>query len=99
MALTRDDVQRLADLARIQLTDVEQDMAEQELDAVLGFVNRLQQVDTTNVEPQTMPARTEWRPDEARECDDVTREFVLANFPSRLNDLLHVPPVFENPKG
>jgi hypothetical protein len=33
------------------------------------------------------------------ECDEVTRELILANFPSRKGNLLSVPAVFEKAKG
>lgn len=99
MPLTRNDVKQLADLARLQLTDQELEKAEHELDAILGYVDRLKNVDTTNVEPLTMPEKeTGWREDKNFACDDVTRETILANFPSRHGDLLHVPAVFEKPK-
>ncbi len=99
MSLQQEEIQRLSTLARLDLTPEEAKRAEHELEAILGYVDRLQQIDTKNVEPQTMPARTDWRLDRASACDDMTRELVLANFPSRKGDLLHVPPVFEKPKG
>lgn len=99
MPLTRNDVKQLADLARLQLTDQELETAERELDAILGYVDRLKKVDTATVEPMTMPEKEAgWREDVRITCDDVTRETILANFPSRNGDLLHVPAVFEKPK-
>ncbi|MFA5935686.1 MAG: Asp-tRNA(Asn)/Glu-tRNA(Gln) amidotransferase subunit GatC [Patescibacteria group bacterium] len=100
MSLTREDVKRLADLARLNMPEEELARAEKELDAVLGYVDRLQKVQTENVEPHTMPARAEgWRTDADLSCDDLTRELILSNFPSRKGDLLSVPPVFDKPKG
>lgn len=99
MSLTKDDVKQLADLARLQLTDQEIEIAERELDAILGYVDRLKAVDATCVEPLTMPAKEiGWREDTNFAADDVTRETILADFPSRKGDLLHVPAVFEKPK-
>ncbi|MEO5927447.1 MAG: Asp-tRNA(Asn)/Glu-tRNA(Gln) amidotransferase subunit GatC [Patescibacteria group bacterium] len=99
MSLTREDVKRLADLARLELSDEEAARAEKELDAVLGYVDRLTKIPTEGVEPQTMPARAEgWRSDDAFECDDLTHELLLSNFPERKGDLLHVPAVFTAPK-
>lgn len=98
MPLTREDVQRLADLARLELTEAELAKAEKELDAVLHYVERLQKIKTENVEPQTMPARDAWRGDAVLACDEVTKEIILGNFPARKGDLLSVPAVFESPK-
>jgi aspartyl-tRNA(Asn)/glutamyl-tRNA(Gln) amidotransferase subunit C len=100
MALTHDDVKRLADLARLELTEEELASSETELDAVLGYVDRLKEVDTAGVQPMTMPPRAEgWRTDEAFPCDELARELILSNFPSRKGDLLSTPGVFEHPKG
>jgi Asp-tRNA(Asn)/Glu-tRNA(Gln) amidotransferase C subunit len=57
MSLTRDEVKSLADLARLQLSDGEIAKAEKELDAILKFVDRLQKIDASGVEPQSMHAR------------------------------------------
>lgn len=98
MSLTREDVQRLADLARLELTEAELVKAEHELDAVLGYVERLQKIKTEEVEPQTMPSAAAWREDAVLDCDDVTKEIILGNFPSRKGSLLSVPAVFISPK-
>ena len=99
MSLSREDILRLADLARLELSDDEIRSAEREITAVLGYVDRLKDVDTEGVEPMTMPAKAEgWRRDEAYACDDRARELILANFPSRKEDLLRTPAVFVKPK-
>ena len=99
MALTRDQVKQLADLARLELSDAEIAAAEQDLDKILGYVARLQKVDTKGVEPSAMPERTAWREDVALPCDQVAREIIISNFPARQGDLLKTPGVFEKPKG
>jgi len=99
MALTRDEVRQLADLARLDLSDDELAAAEQDLDKILGYVDRLKQVETQGVEPFTMPARHEWRPDVALPCDHAACEIILSNFPERNGDLLKTPGVFDKPKG
>lgn len=99
MALTRNDVRQLADLARLDLSEEELAAAEQDLDKILGYVDRLKQVETQSVEPFTMPARTEWRSDVALACDQAAVEIILSNFPERTGDLLKTPGVFDKPKG
>jgi aspartyl-tRNA(Asn)/glutamyl-tRNA(Gln) amidotransferase subunit C len=100
MSLNREDILKLAELARLQLSEAELVSAEKELDAVLGYVDRLKDVDTGGVDPLTMPAKAEgWRGDVALPCDDLARELILSNFPSRTDDLLRTPAVFEKPKG
>jgi aspartyl-tRNA(Asn)/glutamyl-tRNA(Gln) amidotransferase subunit C len=99
MSISSEDVTRLADLARLALTDDETARAEKELEAILDYVDRLQKIDTSSVLPQTMPAKeTGWRHDVALECDELGRELILSNFPTRNGDLLDVPAVFDKPK-
>lgn len=89
----------MADLARLSVSEEEMEQAREELGSILGFVDRLKEVDTKDVEPMSMPARTEWREDSALPCDEVARELILSNFPERNGDLLRTPGVFEKPKG
>lgn len=49
--LTRDDVLKLARLARLQLTDEEVESFRQEISEVLGYVKQLDDVDVTGLEP------------------------------------------------
>ncbi len=100
MSLNREDVKTLANLARLKLSDEELTIAEKELDNILAYVDRLSSVKTTDVEPLTVPAKSDgWREDVVFSCDEVTREFILSNFPVRRGDLLKTPGVFEHPKG
>lgn len=92
-------MQGLADLARLDLSEDELKTAEQDLDKVLGYVERLQEVETQGVEPFAMPARTAWREDVSLPCDHAACEIILSNFPERSGDLLKTPGVFESPKG
>lgn len=99
MSITRDEVQKLAELARLELSEAELKKAETDLDAVLGYVQRLAQIDTTGIEPAMAPSMAEgWREDVAIPCDDLGHELILSNFPSRKGNLLHTPGVFSAPK-
>ncbi|MFH1621293.1 MAG: Asp-tRNA(Asn)/Glu-tRNA(Gln) amidotransferase subunit GatC [Patescibacteria group bacterium] len=100
MSLTRNEVKILADLARLELSEEELARAEKDLDSILGYVDRLQKIDTQGVEASSMPAKmTGWREDVAFKCDDLTVETILSNFPSRKQNMLATPGVFERPKG
>mgnify|MGYP001569837782 CR=1 FL=1 len=99
MSLSHEDVKRLADLARLDLNETEMVVMQNDLVSILGFVDRLQKIDTTDVPPLTMPATGEWREDVSVPCDNTAREIILSNFPFRKGDLLGTPGVFEKPKG
>lgn len=51
MALSREEVQKIANLARLSLTDAEIDKYSKDLNQILGYVEQLQELDTKNVEP------------------------------------------------
>ncbi|MBI4032288.1 Asp-tRNA(Asn)/Glu-tRNA(Gln) amidotransferase subunit GatC [Candidatus Berkelbacteria bacterium] len=49
--MDRDAIIQLAQLARLALTDEEVERYQRELGAILGYVEQLQEVDVTNIEP------------------------------------------------
>lgn len=53
MSISHKDVEHIAHLARIELTEVEKQKIEKDLSAILEFVEKLNEVDTENVEPMT----------------------------------------------
>jgi aspartyl-tRNA(Asn)/glutamyl-tRNA(Gln) amidotransferase subunit C len=100
MALTTEDVKRLAELARLELSDDELETRRGEIERILNYVDRLAKVDTAGV-PETEGALLlqPLRADVSTETDQAVRELILSNFPDRLGDALRVPAVFEKPKG
>ena len=53
--ISRDEVARLAKLARLALTDDDIDSFAGQLDAILGYVGQIQAVDTSGVKPTGNP--------------------------------------------
>jgi aspartyl-tRNA(Asn)/glutamyl-tRNA(Gln) amidotransferase subunit C len=51
--ITKKEVEHIAELARIKLTEKEKDKITEELGAILGYVNKLKEVNTEGVEPVT----------------------------------------------
>jgi aspartyl-tRNA(Asn)/glutamyl-tRNA(Gln) amidotransferase subunit C len=93
--LTRADVDRIALLARLELSDAEKDLFVQQLSHILEYAEQIQGIDTTGVEPTSqvlsrMPAD---RPDEPR--PSLTNEQALTNAPdpSPHTGLFRVPRV------
>lgn len=58
-AISRDEVARLAKLARLALTDDEIDSFAGQLDAILGYVGQIQAIDTGGVKPTGNPLKSE----------------------------------------
>ena len=99
MALSKDDILHLADLARLELKDEQIVSVGHDLDSILGYVKRLADIPTEGVEPFTQPKREDWRPDAAMACDDIVRDGIIRNFPDKQGALLKTPGVFTNPKS
>jgi aspartyl-tRNA(Asn)/glutamyl-tRNA(Gln) amidotransferase subunit C len=93
--ITRAEVERVASLAHLLLTDDEAEHMADELDRILEYVEALEQVDTEGVEPTShvMPLPTPLREDRAAECLDP--ELALANAPLRDGTAFVVPKVIE----
>ena len=93
--ISREDVEHVAALARLGLTDAEIDLMQGQLNRILEAVNQLQDVDTSSVGPTATVIQLEnvMRDDVARPPMD--REATLANAPLREGGLLRVPVVLE----
>lgn len=95
MILTRADVERIARLARLALSDREIDEFTPQLGQILEYVESLGRLDTTGIEPMSHPVPV---PSPLR--DDVVVEppgadAALGNAPARLGDYFLVPKVIE----
>ena len=95
MSLTRAEVEHIARLARLALTDEELERFQRQLSDILAYADRLQSVDTSGIPPTAgfLPGGDELRPDEPGGC--LTREELLGNAPLTRSDQFQVPPVLE----
>lgn len=93
MSLTKREIEHIARLARLELTESEKIDFTRDLNRVLNFVEQLNQLDTTGVEPMapTPPVCNVFRPDRAEPCLDP--EKALANAPDRKNNLFKLPKI------
>jgi aspartyl-tRNA(Asn)/glutamyl-tRNA(Gln) amidotransferase subunit C len=89
------DVFHTAKLARLELSKAETDRFQTQLSQVLGYVEKLKQVDVTGIEPtaHTSEVQNVFRADEPR--DWFTAPEALANAPRQANGLFVVPKVIE----
>ena len=93
--ISRTDVARIAELARLALSDAESDRLVAELDTMLGYVETLSEVSTEGVEPtaHVIPLATPLREDRAAQPMDP--EAAMANAPDRHGSAFVVPKVIE----
>ncbi len=88
-------VKRVAHLARISVSDAEAEALRGELNAILGFVEQLNEVDVSGVEPMTsvLPMAMRKRADAV--TDGGKADDILANAPARADHYFLVPKVVE----
>jgi aspartyl-tRNA(Asn)/glutamyl-tRNA(Gln) amidotransferase subunit C len=95
MSVDQATVRRIARLARIAVTDEEVPHLQGELNAILGFVEQLNEVNVDGVEPMTSvtPMAMKKRPDIVDDGNNAER--VLKNAPVREDGYFVVPKVVE----
>ena len=97
MSLDAATVKRVANLARLRLEPDEAARLQGELNAILGWIEQLQAVDTAGIEPMAGGnpggASLPWREDAV--TDGGMAEQVMANAPDRAGDWYAVPKVVE----
>jgi aspartyl-tRNA(Asn)/glutamyl-tRNA(Gln) amidotransferase subunit C len=95
MKLTGEQVQRVAGLARVEITETEKEKFADEISAVLGYIGQLQEADTKNIPAtnQVTGVINVTREDIVEGCDEETRKKILAGAPMREGDYIKVKAV------
>jgi aspartyl-tRNA(Asn)/glutamyl-tRNA(Gln) amidotransferase subunit C len=95
MSLSLQEVEHIAKLARLELTDEQKTRYREQLEAILDHVAKLQELDTQDVPPTAsvsvgqMPLRV----DESR--PGLSTQALLENAPQQDDGQFQIPPVFE----
>jgi aspartyl-tRNA(Asn)/glutamyl-tRNA(Gln) amidotransferase subunit C len=95
MSVDQKTVRRIARLARIAVTDSDVPHLQGELNAILGFVEQLNEVDVEGVEPMTSVTPMVMKKRADIVTDGNYPERVLANAPAREDGYFVVPKVVE----
>ena len=95
MAITQEDTAKVAKLSRLALSETELQTFTEQLAKILHYVEKLNALDTSKVEPMITAAATGnvFRPDEQR--PGLTREEALQSAPAHDDEFFRVPPVIE----
>ncbi len=93
MALTLQEVEHIAGLARLELTAEEKERFRQQLSAILEYAASLQKLDTSSIPPTSsvLPQRSLLRPDEPRL--GLSKDDLLSNAPKTEEGQFRVPRV------
>jgi aspartyl-tRNA(Asn)/glutamyl-tRNA(Gln) amidotransferase subunit C len=94
--ISRQDVEHVARLSRLALSEAEAERMRDQLSGILAYIDTLRALDTTGVEPTShaVPLLNVMREDEPRPC--LTQDQALANAPDRSNAAFRVPRIIED---
>ncbi|MDE8345875.1 MAG: Asp-tRNA(Asn)/Glu-tRNA(Gln) amidotransferase subunit GatC [Acidocella sp.] len=95
MSLDAATVRRIAKLARIRVDDAEISVLQTELNAILGYVEQLSEIDVTGITPLSGGADMAMRLRADIVTDGDIAPQILANAPDRAGDFFSVPKVVE----
>ena len=95
MKISRAEVEHVSRLARLALKDEELDALTDDMDAILGYVEQLNELDTDNITPtaHAVPMDNAFREDQVKASFPI--EKVLANAPDATKDAFRVKRVIE----
>jgi aspartyl-tRNA(Asn)/glutamyl-tRNA(Gln) amidotransferase subunit C len=93
--LSREQVMEIAELAKLNLTELEIEQYAEQLSAVLDYASRLEQLDTSDIPPTAtvLPLHSVMREDQVR--PSLPREQALANAPSAVEGQFRVNAVLD----
>ena len=95
MSLSQQEVEHIAKLARLELSDVQKELYREQLSTILDYIAKLRELDTRDVPPTAGggPAQMILRTDESH--PGLTTPELLKNAPMVEEDQFKIPPVFE----
>jgi aspartyl-tRNA(Asn)/glutamyl-tRNA(Gln) amidotransferase subunit C len=96
MPITLKDVEYVAKLAKLKLSDEEKKKFQKELDKIIRYIDQLNQVDTENVliTSHVLPMQNVFREDKVK--PSLTQEEALSNAPDKKDGYFRVPRAFES---
>ena len=89
--VTRENIDHVADLVKLALTEEEKEQLTKDLDYVVSYMSTMNEVDTDKVQPMThvLPLKNLFRQDLVGNSSD--QEQILSNAPSRKDGSFKVP--------
>lgn len=99
MKISIDEIRHLAHLARLEFTEAEMQEMQGDMDKILGFVEKINELDLEGIEPLVYLSeeRNVLRKDEAKQV--LTKDEALKNAPDKDSDYFRVPKVLQREKN
>ena len=95
--ILKEDVKKIADLARLKLTEEETAKMQKDLAEILGYINLLNKADVSSVESSFGSNNKEnfLRPDKAQSISEETRQEIIGQFSEKQGDYLKVKKILK----
>lgn len=95
MKISKEEVKKLAHLARLEFSEAEIEEMQSDMDKILGFVDKISELDLEGVEPLIYMSdeRNVLRTDEVEQL--ITKDEALKNAPDKDTDYFRVPKVLK----
>ena len=96
MSLTYEEVQHIANLARLELSEEELSRYQEQLSAILAYFTQLQELETENIKPTAsgFDLTSTLRPDDS--WSGLSVDELMQNAPEIKDQQFQVPPVFDH---
>ena len=98
MSVTKNDVKKIAELSRLEFSETELENYTTEMNKILEYVEKLNELDTTNVEPLSHPIENSNVFREDKVHTSIEREKALKNAPDSTSEHFKVPKVISQTK-
>ena len=97
MKITRKDVDYVARLARLKLTEEEKEKFALQLEAIISHIDQLKELDTSAIQPTShvLELKNAWRDDKVLKSSEELLEDILRNAPEREGNFFKVKKVIE----
>ena len=95
MKITTGEVEHVARLARLEFSGEDATLFAKQMDGILSYMDKLNELDTTGVEPTShvLPIKNVFKEDEPR--PSLSPDDALMNAPERSGDFYRVPKIIE----
>lgn len=95
MAISKEEVERVAKLARLLVSEEEKDVLASQLSSILTYVGKLNELNTEGVEPlsHVIDIKNVFREDKTRES--LSQDLALSNAPEKKDGFFRVPKIIE----
>jgi aspartyl-tRNA(Asn)/glutamyl-tRNA(Gln) amidotransferase subunit C len=96
MSVTKDEVKYIASLSRLEFNDSELEDFTNEFNQILNYIDKLNELDTENIEPLSHPIERKNVFREDKLVESINRDDALKNAPDKTDEYFKVPKVIKS---